>query len=64
VLRNPPTVLDATNRQLYAVATVWAVLSRWDCSLDIHKRLGDQLKVLPEEHVKTIVEVLQAGGLL
>jgi hypothetical protein len=64
VLRDPPTVLDATNRQLYAVATVWAVLSRWDCSLDMDKRLGDELKVLPTDQAKTIVEVLQVAGLL
>jgi hypothetical protein len=64
VLRHPPTVLDATNRQLYAVATVWAVLSRWDCSLDMDKRLGDELKVLPTDQAKTIVEVLQVAGLL
>jgi hypothetical protein len=64
VLRDPPTVLDASNRQLFAVATIWAVLSRWDCSLDMDKRLGDQLKVLPPEDVKVIHEVLQTGRLL
>jgi hypothetical protein len=64
VLRDPPTVLDATNRQLRAVAAVWAVLSRWDCSLNMDKRLGDELKVLPASDVEVIHQVLVQGGLL
>jgi hypothetical protein len=64
VLRDPPTVLDATNRQLRAVAAVWGVVSRWDCSLDPDKRLGDQLKVLPTKDAEVIVEVLRSGGLV
>ncbi len=64
VLRDPPTVLDATNRQLYAVATVWAVLSRWDCTLSMDRKLGDQLKILPADQAETIIEVLRSGGLL
>jgi hypothetical protein len=46
------------------LAAVWAVLSRWDCSLDMDKRLGDQLKVLPKEVVNVIHEVLHSVGLL
>jgi hypothetical protein len=64
VLPDQPSIFDATNRQLFAVATVWAVLSRWDCSLDLDKRLGDELKVLPASEVKVIHEVLQSAGLL
>jgi hypothetical protein len=48
-LKDAPTVLDASNRQLQAVAAVWGVLARWDCSLDLNRRLSDQLKVLPTE---------------
>jgi hypothetical protein len=64
VLRDPPTVLDATHRQLRAVAAVWAVLSRWHCSLDLDKRLGDQLKMLPAQDVQVINEFPRSGALL
>lgn len=49
MLKDPPTVLDATNRQLKSIAAVWGVLARWDSSLDLDRRLSDQLKVLPAE---------------
>jgi len=64
VLKDPPTVLDATGRQLKAVAAVWGVLARWDSSLNLDRRLGDQLKVLPEEDVRLIVAFLRWGGLV
>ena len=64
VLKDAPTVLDATNGQLRAVAAVWGVLSRWDCSLDPDRRLSDQLKVLPHEDAELIVRFLRRGGLV
>jgi hypothetical protein len=57
-------VLDATNRQLRAIAAVWGVLSRWDSSLNLDRRLGDQLKTLPAEDAQLIITVLRWGGLI
>jgi hypothetical protein len=64
VLKDPTTVLDATNRQLKAVAAVCGVLARWDSSLDPDRRLSDQLKVLPAEDARLIVAFLRWGGLV
>jgi hypothetical protein len=64
VLKDPTTVLDATNRQLKAVAAVWGVLARWDSSLDPDRRLSDQLKVLPAEDTRLIVAFVRWGGLV
>lgn len=63
MLKDPPTVLDATNRQLKSIAAVWGVLARWDSSLDLDRRLSDQLKVLPAEDARLIVEFLRWAGL-
>jgi len=63
-LREAPSVLDATNRQLKAVAAVWAVVNRWDCSFDLDRRLVDELKVMPAEDAEAVVELLRSGGLL
>ena len=62
MLKDPPTVLDATNRQLKAIAAVWGILARWDSSLDLNRRLSDQLKVLPAEDARLIVEFLRWGA--
>jgi hypothetical protein len=64
VLKDGPTALDATNRQLRAIAAAWGVLSRWDSSLDPDRRLSDQLKVLPAEDARLIVAFLRWGGLV
>jgi hypothetical protein len=63
MLKDPPTVLDATNRQLKSIAAVWGILARWDSSVDLDRRLSDQLKVLPAEDVRLIVEFLRWGAL-
>jgi hypothetical protein len=63
VLKDPPTIMDATNRQLKAVAAVWGVLARWDVSLDLDRRLSDQLKILPHEDAELIMRFLRWGGL-
>jgi hypothetical protein len=63
-LKDAPTILDKTNRELRAVAAVWGLLSRWDSSVAPDRRLGDQLKVLPEEDARLIVEFLRWGGLV
>ena len=47
MLKDPPTVLDATNRQLKSIAAVWGVLARWDSSIDLDRRLSDQLRCCP-----------------
>ena len=64
VLKDGPTVLDATNRQLQAVAAAWGVLARWDSSFDPNRRLSDQLKVIPDEDARLIVAFLRWGGLV
>jgi hypothetical protein len=63
-LREAPTVLDATNRQLKAVAAVWAVVNRWDCAFDPDRRLVDELKVMPAEDAEAVVKLLRSGRLL
>ncbi|MET0716613.1 MAG: hypothetical protein ABWY57_17050 [Mycetocola sp.] len=63
MLKEPPTVLDATNGQLKAVAAVWGILAPWDSSIDLNRRLSDQLKVLPAEDAQLIVQFLRWGGL-
>ena len=63
-LKDSPTVLDATNRQLKSIAAVWGVLARWDSSIDLNRRLSDQLKVLPAEDARLIVGFLRWGGLV
>jgi hypothetical protein len=64
VVKAGPTVLDATNRQLQAVAAVWGVLHRWDYSLNTDRRLGDQLKTLPAEDAQLVITFLRWGGIL
>jgi hypothetical protein len=64
VLPDKPSVLDATNRQLQAVAAVWRVISRWDCALDLNRRLVDELKVMPSEDAQAVVKLLRSAGLL
>jgi hypothetical protein len=63
VLKDPPTVLEATNRQLKAIAAGWGILAHWDSSVDPNRRLSDQLKVLPAEDTRLIVEFLRWGAL-
>jgi hypothetical protein len=63
MLKDPPTALDATTRQLRAIAAAWGILSRWDSSLDMDRKLGDQLKVIPVEDAELIVAFLRMAGL-
>jgi len=60
----PSTVLDATMRQLQAMAAVWGTVAKWDGSLQPDKRLGDIIKVLPADDVADVERFLQWGGLM
>jgi hypothetical protein len=60
----PSTVLDATMRQLQAAAATWGIVSKWDGSLKLDKKLGDMLKIMPTEDVDDVVRFIAWGGLM
>lgn len=70
VLRQPATVLDLGQRQLFALDAAYQVAMRWWLPTNANdgagdrRSLGDLLKIIPGEEAQRIVGYLAWGGLL